>query len=73
MISQEAEEAHKQAMESDESSYRDPETGYRVLTERFLIERGHCCGSGCRHCPFEDELYEEEELDNESEYDYNID
>ena len=24
-----------------------------VFTERFHIERGQCCGSGCRHCPYD--------------------
>jgi hypothetical protein len=25
---------------------------YLVFTERFLRERGYCCESGCRHCPY---------------------
>jgi hypothetical protein len=28
------------------------ENGYRVLTTHFLINRGYCCGNGCRHCPY---------------------
>jgi len=24
-----------------------------VFTERFHLKRGHCCGSGCRHCPYD--------------------
>ncbi|HMX41124.1 MAG TPA: DUF5522 domain-containing protein [Saprospiraceae bacterium] len=28
------------------------ENGYWVFTEKFLRERGHCCKSGCRHCPY---------------------
>jgi len=24
-----------------------------VFTERYHLERGYCCGSGCRHCPFD--------------------
>ncbi|MEY3195358.1 MAG: hypothetical protein RIQ78_1455 [Bacteroidota bacterium] len=28
------------------------ENGYFVLTESFLEQRGYCCGSGCRHCPY---------------------
>ena len=28
------------------------ENGYRVLTAYFLINRGYCCGNGCRHCPY---------------------
>ncbi len=31
--------------------YRD-ENGNTVMTERFLINRGVCCGMGCRHCPY---------------------
>ncbi|MEO9022361.1 MAG: DUF5522 domain-containing protein [Ginsengibacter sp.] len=23
-----------------------------VLTEKYLLERGYCCGKGCRHCPY---------------------
>lgn len=25
-----------------------------VLTEKYHLERGFCCGNGCRHCPFDD-------------------
>jgi hypothetical protein len=28
------------------------EGGLMVFTERFLLRRGFCCESGCRHCPF---------------------
>ena len=24
-----------------------------VFTALFHIERGHCCGNGCRHCPYD--------------------
>jgi len=27
--------------------------GYMVFTEHFLLERGYCCGNGCKHCPYE--------------------
>jgi hypothetical protein len=23
-----------------------------VFTQRFLLKRGYCCNSGCRHCPY---------------------
>jgi hypothetical protein len=23
-----------------------------VLTAEYLLKRGHCCESGCRHCPY---------------------
>ncbi len=29
------------------------EDGRIIMTERYLIKRGTCCGSGCRHCPFD--------------------
>jgi hypothetical protein len=28
------------------------EDGFVVLTEKYHLERGYCCGNGCRHCPF---------------------
>lgn len=29
--------------------------GRMVFTERYHLRRGYCCGSGCRHCPFDAE------------------
>ena len=26
--------------------------GFRVFTEKYLLDRGHCCMSGCKHCPY---------------------
>mgnify|MGYP001351583139 CR=1 FL=1 len=28
------------------------ENGFMVLTAHFLLNRGYCCGNGCRHCPY---------------------
>ena len=28
------------------------ENGKYVFTKEFHLNRGYCCGSGCRHCPF---------------------
>jgi len=28
------------------------EDGNLVFTEKYLKERGYCCESGCRHCPY---------------------
>jgi len=41
------------AVASREPSYRDPVSGLAVFTAAFLAERGWCCGSGCRHCPYQ--------------------
>lgn len=24
-----------------------------VLTENYHLEKGFCCGEGCRHCPYD--------------------
>jgi len=29
------------------------EQGLVVLTEKFHLARGYCCGNGCKHCPYE--------------------
>lgn len=29
------------------------ENGKKVMTESYHLKRGYCCGSGCRHCPYE--------------------
>ncbi len=29
------------------------EDGFVVLTAKFHLDRGHCCGNGCKHCPYE--------------------
>ena len=31
------------------------ENGLMVLTERYHLSRGACCGNRCRHCPFDHE------------------
>jgi len=28
------------------------EAGLMVLTEKYLRDRGFCCGNGCLHCPY---------------------
>lgn len=43
---------HKAACARNENGYTDPKTGYLVLTSKHLSNRGKCCGSGCRHCPY---------------------
>jgi hypothetical protein len=29
------------------------EQGFVVLTEKYHLEKGVCCGNGCRHCPYQ--------------------
>jgi len=51
-ISTQALAAHAEALAKDQSRYLDPETGFVVFTELGLKQRGDCCGSACRHCPY---------------------
>jgi len=41
----------KELIEGEDYYYN--EEGYIVLTEKYHLERGHCCGNGCRHCPYD--------------------
>jgi len=33
--------------------------GYIVLTEKYHLEKGFCCGMGCLHCPYQYQNVEE--------------
>lgn len=33
--------------------------GYIVLTEKYHLEKGFCCGMGCLHCPYKYKNVEE--------------
>lgn len=39
-------------MELGTFGYKDPATGLLVFTAGYLWERGYCCDTGCRHCPY---------------------
>mmetsp|Transcript_16631 Transcript_16631/g.36163 ORF Transcript_16631/g.36163 Transcript_16631/m.36163 type:complete len:760 (+) Transcript_16631:55-2334(+) len=43
---------HEEACGRGEKFYVDERSGFRVFTRVAHEERGKCCGSGCRHCPF---------------------
>ena len=43
---------HEEAMAAGRSHYVDPRSGALVFTAAALWERGYCCDSGCRHCPY---------------------
>lgn len=29
------------------------EQGYIVLTAKYHLQKGFCCGNGCKHCPYQ--------------------
>ena len=35
------------------------DNGLMVLTEKYHLAKGFCCGNGCRHCPYEYEAVPE--------------
>jgi hypothetical protein len=45
-------DAHHRALLAGGAGYTDPDTGLYALTARTLWDRGECCQSGCRHCPW---------------------
>ncbi|KAK6107371.1 Ribosomal protein L14p/L23e family protein [Brugia pahangi] len=47
--------AHLKAIRERRLSYNDPKKGFLVMTVSQHLLRGKCCGSGCRHCPYQHE------------------
>lgn len=45
------EQAKRKDVIEEEDFYWEGE--FVVFTREFHLKRGHCCGSGCRHCPYE--------------------
>ncbi len=43
---------HDAAVARGEDTYVDPSTGLLVMTAQALWDRGRCCDTGCRHCPY---------------------
>ncbi len=44
---------HDQAVALGQHWYTDAQTGFLVFTELYHLERGTCCLSACRHCPWD--------------------
>lgn len=38
--------------ELDPEDFYKTVEGYIVFTEKYHLKRGHCCKSGCKHCPY---------------------
>jgi hypothetical protein len=43
---------HNEAISQGLDEYKDPKTGFQVLTAQFHANRGFCCDQLCRHCPY---------------------
>jgi hypothetical protein len=44
--------AHERSIELDTYGYKDPVSGLLVFSAKYLWDRGYCCETGCRHCPY---------------------
>ena len=38
-------------LKEGEDYIMDPR-GFRIMTSKYLTERGYCCGNGCINCPY---------------------
>jgi hypothetical protein len=45
-------DAHAAALDRGAGGYVDPTSGLFVFTAAYLLDRGTCCSTGCRHCPY---------------------
>lgn len=41
----------EQLIEGEDFYYN--EQGFIVLTEKYHLKKGYCCGNGCKHCPYQ--------------------
>lgn len=41
--------------QQEQKDYYYNEQGFVVFTEQYLLNRGFCCGNGCKHCPYKKE------------------
>ena len=39
-------------MMDDDEAYTNSD-GLVVFTAEYLLQRGYCCGNGCKHCPYD--------------------
>lgn len=51
-MADDVEQAHEAACAAGARGYGDPTTGLTVFTRLAHLQRGRCCGNGCRHCPY---------------------
>lgn len=44
--------SRKPLFDDDELFYLNND-GFMVFTAEYLLQRGYCCGNGCKHCPYD--------------------
>jgi hypothetical protein len=43
---------YNQQPELEKDDFYYSKDGYKIFTEKYLLKRGYCCKSGCKHCPY---------------------
>ncbi len=43
----------KKPLFDDEEMFYMNNDGFMVFTASYLLQRGYCCGNGCKHCPYD--------------------
>jgi Family of unknown function (DUF5522) len=38
---------------TEEEEYYTNNSGFIVFNAEYLLQRGYCCGNGCKHCPYD--------------------
>ena len=46
------EEKESLSKEEPHEEFYFNDSGLIVMTEEYLLQRGYCCGNGCKHCPY---------------------
>ncbi len=54
-VDERIEQLHQEAVDSGAQYYIDPETGLLTMTASYHLDRGECCKSDCRHCPYNED------------------
>jgi hypothetical protein len=51
--SEDSEWNSRQPGEPEGADYYMNDDGFVVFTAKYLLERGYCCGNGCKNCPYD--------------------
>ena len=38
---------------TEDDDFYSNEEGFVVFTAKYLLDRGYCCGNGCKNCPYD--------------------
>eukprot|EP01127_Copromyxa_protea_P024708 TRINITY_DN9866_c0_g1_i1.p1 TRINITY_DN9866_c0_g1~~TRINITY_DN9866_c0_g1_i1.p1 ORF type:complete len:109 (+),score=15.40 TRINITY_DN9866_c0_g1_i1:6-332(+) len=47
------EEREVKQIDIEDGDFYYDDKGRFVMTSQYHLKRGHCCGNGCKHCPYD--------------------